>query len=1771
MKKMLLLLVTICVTGFVFGQTDEQRQAMDLVRKNQSSIGLSDADISNAIVSDTYVNKTSGTRLVYLQQTYLGIPVYNQIHVLSFKNGKLVYQSGGRISSMDKKVNNRDGVPSIYAETAVHAALADRKLFPTKAAMVSRSEVNGHFIEFNDMGVSREPITARLMWVPTDDHSVKLAWLVYVIPVTSSDYWMIRVDAGNKRILGMDNYTVYCNWDAPHTGCDKPHQTQAKTSNLFQSASTSVKQQNAGSSPFVVNNATYRVVPHPAESPIHTGGTPALVTNPWNNAPGNATSLKWHSDGTTDYNYTRGNNVWAKEDRTGNNSASGLPATSTTTADPLSFDFAPNFTVAPTQISPVTNQQFNITNLFYWNNIIHDITYQYGFDEVAGNFQANNQGRGGAGNDYVLADAQDGGGTNNANFATPSDGGNGRMQMYLWSGTPQKDGDADNGIISHEFAHGISNRLTGGPSQAGCLQNAEQMGEGWSDYYGLMYTQDWANSTLATGNNSPRGIGTYVIGQPQTGLGIRSQRYSTNFNVNNKVYAASISAQQHNRGEIWCAVLWDMTWNIINQVGSINPNIYDANGGGGNTIALKLVTEGLKLQPCSPGFIDGRNAILAADSILYNGAYSCAIREAFRRRGMGAFASQGSSSSVTDQVADYTAGNMKLRLTQGGVTAVPEGQNITYTNTIENGPCAAISNYVLTDTLPSNVTYVSGGNYNATNRVVSFPVDLAAGQTGTYTFVVRINNGAYFPTVTLFEDQANTNTIPASMTTTSTTAINWVSSTARSFSVPRSYYSFNQDVQSDQRLITTNAIALGATPPPLYFRHWYSTEGTYDGGVLEISTDGGNIWTDARTNIIKGGYTGTMDASTLLAGRQAWTGSSNGEFMRTVVNLAPYANQSIKFRFRFTSDVGTNLEGWYVDDIYIRSEPVVDMTSNLFNASNVRVLISDTTTLILPPNTCNSAAVTTPPANVSVCSGSNASFTVAASGSNLAYQWQVSTDGGNTWSNISGANSNTLTLTGVTTASNNNRYRVLLSNTCPSNATSEAAILTVSDPAGIAAQPADLNVCAGSNGSFSVTASGAATGYQWQVSTDGGATWSNISGATTSTLSLSAISNSSNNYKYRVIISSCDPNGITSNAVTLTVNSPAVIGTQPLNQTGCTGSSVTFSSGATGTGISYQWQVSTNGGSAFNDIPGETGSSLTLTGITSSMNQNQYQVVVNSSACPGAVNSSAATLIVTDPTSILAQPGNLTVCAGSNGSFTVNATGSGNTYQWQVSTDGGTTWTNISGANTATLSLSAITGTSNNNQYRVVISTCDPNGLTSNAAILTVNSPASIGTQPISQSACTGSNISFNSSASGTGISYQWQVSTDGGNTWTDINGETNPSLNLTGVSTAMNQNQYHVIVTGSACPGSVTSSAATLTVSDAASITGQPASVGLCPGNNAVFTVTASGNGISYQWQVSTDGGNTWTDISGATGNIYTLNAVTPAQHNNLYRVIVFNSCSSTGVISSTAILTVENQAGITQQPASQAGCINSAVTFSFTANANTQAIQWQVSTDGGNTWTDIPGANNASFAIPSVTESMNGTRYRVVVSNSTCASVTSNSVTLTVNPDPVVTITANPYTQLYNGLTTTLTATSNPPASSFTWFRNGTPVIGATGNSLVVNYDGIGSYTVAVNDINGCSNTSGILAITDSVITNNTFLFPNPNNGQFFVRDLSVGLISSARLVTIYDSKGARVFQKKYTVSGTNSLIEVFVKKLSGGTYVLVLTDNEGKIIGTGKFIKN
>jgi hypothetical protein len=181
------------------------------------------------------------------------------------------------------------------------------------------------------------------------------------------------------------------------------------------------------------------------------------------------------------------------------------------------------------------------------------------------------------------------------------------------------DGDFDNGIIAHEYGHGISTRLVGGRDQSLCLLSLvveEQMGEGWSDWFALVMTQELDDTAV-----QPRGIGTYVLGQDQLGSGIRPARYSTDFAVNDYTYGDLPNDEitvPHGVGFVWSTILWDMYWAFIDEYG-FDADIY--NGTGGNNMAMQLVIDGLKLLPCAqPGFVTGRDAILEADDLLYDGS-----------------------------------------------------------------------------------------------------------------------------------------------------------------------------------------------------------------------------------------------------------------------------------------------------------------------------------------------------------------------------------------------------------------------------------------------------------------------------------------------------------------------------------------------------------------------------------------------------------------------------------------------------------------------------------------------------------------------------------------------------------------------------------------------------------------------------------------------------------------------------------------------------------------------------------------------------------------------------------------------------------------------------------------------------------------------------------------------------------------------------------------------------------------------------------------------
>ena len=575
------------------------------------------------IVSNENVSRTSGIQHIYFTQSINEIEVYGTQSGIHILNGETISSSNKFISNSTDKVSGNSS-PTINAAQAITTAANQLGYEITETITVLEVDKgNSQKTILSNGGISLSNIPAKLVYHVSENNTLVLAWDISIQEISQQNWWSIRVDASTGAILNKNNWMLTCSFEHDH---DK-HESLNYNTNLFDIPNYSeLSEENTAC------NICYEVFAMPIESPYY--GTRSIESGI---EDATASPFGWHdTNGTAgaEFTVTRGNNVNAYED--GNNS--GYQPNGGTNLDFSGFAFS--------QIYSNANQYEDaaITNLFYWNNIIHDVMYAYGFDEASGNFQENNYGNGGAGSDYVNAEAQDGSGTCNANFGTPGDGGNPTMQMYVCG---DKDGDFDNLVIVHEYGHGISNRLTGGPSNSGCLNNTEQMGEGWSDFYGVMMSIEPGD----TGVNS-RAVGTYLFGQGPGGAGIRPFPYSTDMGVNPQTYNDIKTASiPHGIGSVWATMLWELNWTLVDDHGW-DADIYnftgDPNLDAGNVMTMALVTEGMKLQPCSPGFVDGRDAILAADLALYGGINECSIWNAFAKRGLGLSADQGSSSNRSD-------------------------------------------------------------------------------------------------------------------------------------------------------------------------------------------------------------------------------------------------------------------------------------------------------------------------------------------------------------------------------------------------------------------------------------------------------------------------------------------------------------------------------------------------------------------------------------------------------------------------------------------------------------------------------------------------------------------------------------------------------------------------------------------------------------------------------------------------------------------------------------------------------------------------------------------------------------------------------------------------------------------------------------------------------------------------------------------------------------------------------------------------------------------
>ena len=1031
--------------------------AEQYLETNYKSQNLSEKDISEWIETDNYISNHNNVHHIYLQQTYNGVPVENAIMNFNIADNDKVLSVHSRfVPGLKDKVSGNKRISSLQAVKESFKALNIN--IPIRLELLNRNRNKRSYTKYRKFENIDSDIISQLTYIQESPDKFVLAWEVEIHTIKPKfNAWKMFIDATTGEILKKLNMVLECSFSNAENKCSEETHEGLCTEDLNN------KKDDEEYHKDLISGDSYLVYAYPNESPNHGGRS--IVVDP---ADPTASPFGWHDTNGAqgaEFTTTRGNNVWVQEDINGNNSTGFSPDGGAM----LDFHFDVDFSLPPDyNISPGQNLQSSLTNLFYWNNIVHDVCYHYGFDEVSGNFQINNYGRGGLENDHILADGLDGISSNNARFYSSPDGAVSRMEMYLWSdggpfvtsafnvnspntiagsyihatanfgqkiynvtgnlviaddGTPNGsqacnplingaaingnialidrggcefglkvlnaqnagaiaavvcnnidgstfgmgpglvgdsvsipaimisqndcntirmeiptvevtltetlnptlyDGSFDNGIIAHEYAHGVSNRLTGGPGTVSCLNNLEQGGEGWSDFFFLVFTHGSGDT-----RNTPRGFGTYAKGQEISGLGLRTHPYTSDMNINPLTYD-DIKTQSipHGVGSVLCSMLWDMYWDFVDLYG-YDPNIYS--GTGGNNMAFQLVMDGMKLQPCNPGFIDVRDAILLADEINNGGANRCLIWNAFAKRGLGLSADQGSPDDRSDGIEAFDLPD-DLKMSES-ITAFDayEGEILNIVASVTCG-CTEKINVEYKHTIPEGFSVMSvvEGDHMGNEISKTIPT-LNAGSTLDIEYMARIE--LCNPETETIMAQEGAESSYEFLSNTIGAFGNWMISSSESYSGTNSWYAENHPLSSDYGLSLITPINISG-PTVLEFYHKYETEATWDGGIVEVFSNG--VWSSLEDNFIMNGYPATLApiSSTPLAGQKAFTGKSSSQlgvgFIKSVIDLSHFNGEAINIRFRFVTDnntQGSGLNGWYIDDIKIRQIPAVEIIS----------------------------------------------------------------------------------------------------------------------------------------------------------------------------------------------------------------------------------------------------------------------------------------------------------------------------------------------------------------------------------------------------------------------------------------------------------------------------------------------------------------------------------------------------------------------------------------------------------------------------------------------------------------------------------------------------------------------------------------------------------------------------------------------------------------------------------------------------------------------------
>ncbi|MEM9546867.1 MAG: M36 family metallopeptidase [Bacteroidota bacterium] len=1080
MKKLLYTFAISCLvltSSAVFAQSQTNLdKGMRFIEQNAQKWGLQESDYIHSMVSDMYTNTKTGVTYIYLIQSHEGIPIHNAITPIAVDaKGKVHSVKHGYIPNAKSMISETQ--PSIAPVGAIKSAAANLGIKAESMPSLTRSDAKKNIYQFGKADFAANEIEVKLVYL-NDGDQIKLAWNLAIDEIKSPDFYNLFVDANSGEVISKFNNMLSTTFqNGMYTNQTRLERSKAKNGNAMTLAEANV----AASASMNVSGGTYTVFPLPAESPIH--GELSTVVDP--HFP-DASPFGWHDingiDGA-EFNITRGNNVHAYLDKTGSNFSMGDEPNG---GDDLIFDFPYDPNNQPDQ-----NEQTATVNLFYMCNMIHDISKRLGFDEQAGNFQLNNYGNGGSGNDHILAEVADGfesdpPNLNNANYSIVPDGISGRIQMFMWdnpsgvlsidepevlSGFVSDVGDAqgtmgfgglvpdengspitgkiviaredapgepttvcgplanaeevagnialidrglcdfslktwhaqeagaisviicnvvggggtdglssfgmaggeradevtivpislgkpdcdrirasilsdidvtvtiqnrgpvgpafldasfDHGVTAHEYGHGISTRIVGGPSSSGCLTNLEQAGEGISDFFALAFTVEEGDQ-----GSDLRGVANYADGQNVTGTGIRSFPYSTDMNANPLVYDDVKTRipedwlSTHAMGEIWAVTMWDVYWAFVNEFG-LDTTWDDEDSG--NYKAVRLAIEGLKLSPCSPSYVDLRDGILQADSILYDAAHSKLLWVAFAKRGLGYLADDGGDvtdpSNGTQSFEPFPLVIQELKINAKTDEAVEPGDEITVELNAVNHIPETQTGVVITVSIPDGLEYVDG-SASLPATFVDGELEIPIGEMDyqeEITITYRALTSGDITTKTLYYDNVDDADQNAYEFGSFEGFNLWLQSFDVGNSGSVSWWASQIDVAAETDFwMTMPPLDVVGNRPALRFANRFDTEIGADAGFIQISRDG-KLFEDVKDKFIRNGYNSDIQYATFaIPLLEAFSGTTNEEWIDTYLDLSDYNGEQIFIRFRFGTDDNTGVEaafpGWFVDDL----------------------------------------------------------------------------------------------------------------------------------------------------------------------------------------------------------------------------------------------------------------------------------------------------------------------------------------------------------------------------------------------------------------------------------------------------------------------------------------------------------------------------------------------------------------------------------------------------------------------------------------------------------------------------------------------------------------------------------------------------------------------------------------------------------------------------------------------------------------------------------------